>query len=147
MKRSGIKRSSKRLSRSKSAARPKPLMRDAKASGYDLERAALWHHATTVDDAKKRRPCAKCGSLVNIEAHHIIAKQTIKRLAKTNDWIWEREQSCVWDCRNGLPLCAKCHQNHETAFERVNRSLLSEDALDFADELGLLHLIERYYPE
>ncbi len=120
--------------------------------GYDLDRAAKWHLYVTMSPAlndgprTKRNPCVECGVLYNIEAHHIIAKQTIKKTAKTEGWDWDREQEAIWDNRNGIPLCSECHQRHEVAFKRVSRSNVPDAAVEFAAELGLGHLIDRYYP-
>ena len=115
--------------------------------GYDLDRAAKWHRYVTVGAKAKRRPCVECGSLFNIEAHHVIAKQTIKRMARSEKWDWDREQETIWDFRNGIPVCVDCHQRHETAYRRISQSNVPPEAVEFADELGVGYLIERYYPE
>jgi hypothetical protein len=145
MKRSRLNRN-KRLTRKK-GLNPRSLTKyEAPRGGYDLDKSAAWHKQV-VGPAVKKNPCLVCASQINIEGHHVIAKQEIKRIAKSGRWDFDREQDALWDARNGIPLCAVCHQRHETAFRRVPRRVLPAAALAFADELGVAHLIERYYPE
>jgi hypothetical protein len=55
---------------------------------------------------------------------------------------------------NHLPLCdepspQRCHTRHEWYVKRVPREVVlakAPGALDFSDEVGLLHLFEREYP-
>lgn len=122
------------------------LRRSKVDKGYDLRRAALWHQAVTVPGGK-RQACAVCGSLSRIEAHHIIAKQTLTWVARERGYDPDRTQGLIWDARNGMALCATCHQRHETAFKRVPFAALPEASLTFARDNGLFYLIERYYPK
>lgn len=145
MKRSRLRRN-KRLTRKK-GLNPRSLTKyESPKGGYDLDKSAAWHKEV-VGPPLKKKPCVVCGSRINIEGHHVIAKQEIKRIARSGRWEFDREQDALWDVRNGIPLCDVCHQRHETAFKRVPRNVLPSAALDFAGEMGVDHLIERYYPE
>lgn len=144
MKRGRLRRT-KRLVRKK-GLNPVALTKVEGARGYDLDRAAKWHRYVTVGAKGKRRPCVECGALWNIEAHHVIAKQEIKRVARTGRWEWDREQEAIWDNRNGIPVCSECHMRHESAYKRISRGNVPPSAVEFADELGVGYLIERYYP-
>lgn len=73
--------------------------------------------------------------------HHVIAQQDLRRL--TRDRVELR--GLLTDPRNLLGLCVTCHDRHTLAFARLSFSLLSQDALDFAHEIGLSHLLDRYY--
>lgn len=90
-------------------------------------------------EAWNGKPCAVCTKRKATAGHHILYRQHI--LVQTKD------PAALWDVRNCLPLCFDCHNRHHSAFRRVPRHLLSDDALTFAEELGVLHLIERFYPE
>lgn len=72
-----------------------------------------------------------------LQGHHIIAKQALKKRGL---------RLYLFDLRNRLTVCEGRHQQHEKALHRIPRSLLPAAALAFAEELDLLHLIERYYP-
>lgn len=90
----------------------------------------------------KRRVCIRgcvmehfhCGDL---QAHHILTQQQLRKHGLKH---------LLWDTRNGLPLCDRAHDRHHSAHERIPRDLLPAGALQFAEEVGLMHLIERYYP-
>lgn len=56
------------------------------------------------------------------------------------------QRALIADERNLIWLCMPCHFRHENAFRRVPFAVLPQEALDFADEVGLSHLIDRYYP-
>lgn len=131
----------------KKGLNPRSLTKyEAPVGGYDLDKSGAWHTHVTGPTGKKN-PCVVCGSRTNIEGHHVIAKQEIKRVARSGRWEFDREQDALWDVRNGIPLCDRCHQRHETAFKRVPRHLIPPAAVAFADELGVGYLIDRYYPE
>lgn len=84
----------------------------------------------------KGRTCAVCGSKHNVQGHHILPKQDVKRAGGD-----------VWAKANGLPLCESCHMNHESAAKRVPRRLIPVAAEWFARDLGLDWKLERIYPE
>ncbi len=81
--------------------------------------------------------CAISGDWAQ-DAHHIIPQQSLK---------WRNLHAHLWDARNGIPLSRRVHERHTTAVERIRRDQLPEAAHEFAAELGLEHLIDRYYPE
>ena len=144
MKRRSQLRRTKRLARKK-GLNPRSATRSERGD-YDLDKAAAWHRVI-VGVPKKKNPCVQCGSRINIEGHHVVAKQEVKRVARSARWEFDQTQDALWDARNGMPLCSKCHQQHETAFKRVPRHLVPATALEFARELGVEHVIDRYYPE
>lgn len=79
--------------------------------------------------------CAVSGAWAD-DAHHVIPKQSLKR---------RNLHAHLWDARNGIPLARRVHERHTTAVERIERSALPPAAEEFAAELGLSHLLERYY--
>jgi 5-methylcytosine-specific restriction endonuclease McrA len=80
--------------------------------------------------------CAVCNRQAH-HGHHIIYKQHLRKR--------EDADERLWDLRNHLPVCAACHAKHHSAFERIPRSLLSEQALEFAREVRLDWLIDLEY--
>jgi hypothetical protein len=76
--------------------------------------------------------------LRRVEAHHITAKRHLKNHGLN---------SHMWDPRNGMGLCVYHHHRHEHWMQRVPYELVPDDAVEFADELGLLALLEHDYPE
>jgi hypothetical protein len=51
----------------------------------------------------------------------------------------------MWEVANRLWLCRRCHDRHETGYQRIPAMLLPRGAIEFADRLGLLWRIERDY--
>lgn len=72
-----------------------------------------------------------------LEAHHVIAAQKLRRIGR---------EDVVTDPRNGMSLCEKHHRRHTLGFERIPFSALREETITFADELGLVWYLERFYP-
>lgn len=64
-----------------------------------------WMHEVRKRDGK----CVTCGSVKNLESHHIVP---LAELVLTNQ-ITSREQarncSALWDLNNGLTVCRPCH--------------------------------------
>lgn len=85
-------------------------------------------------------PCAACGDPAGWprpwDAHHVIAAQTLR----------QHHPDHLYDPRNALSLCRRCHDMHTSAARRIPRSRLRPENEEFAAELGLTHLLERYYP-
>lgn len=75
--------------------------------------------------------------LARMEGHHVVPKQLVKR---------EGFPGRVWDVRNGMGLCGYHHARHENYVQRIPRDLVSNDAFEFADELGLDWAIDKDYP-
>lgn len=146
MKRSPLKRFSPLRAKSglerKSSLKRTAMKRPVKRSGYDLGMAGAWW-ASVVGT----RSCAVCGERNRVEGHHILPKRDIKQWALSEGLTTADAQKYLWDERNGLPLCVDCHQRHETAFQRVPRRLLPDSAFEFAKEMDLDYLLDRYYPD
>lgn len=102
---------------------------------------------------KRTGRCAACGHRarhprVELDAHHVIPKEILKRIERQTG---TPAGSLVWDPDNGMPLCSqmtenRCHPRHTVKFKPVPRARIPEPALRFAEKLGLIHLIERHYP-
>lgn len=98
------------------------------------------------DVKTKASVCAVCGSGISVTGHHVVPLRMLKANGVPRE-LW-------YDVRNHLPLCdepspARCHKRHETYTKRVARDLVlvrAPAAIDFADEVGLLHLFDREYP-
>lgn len=73
-----------------------------------------------------------------MQAHHIIPKRHLKQ---------EGLKDLIWDERIALGLCGYHHARHENYRERVPRSLLPKSVYQFAEEHGLMWLLDREYPE
>jgi hypothetical protein len=78
------------------------------------------------------RPCRG-----GVQGHHIIAKQTLRRLGLAE---------FVMDKRNRLPVCEYRHEQHTTGFKPIPRALLPASVFEFAAELGLGWYLDRHYP-
>lgn len=89
------------------------------------------------------------------DAHHVIPKQSLRKLVSTRarqDGLGQTERReflgrILWDVRNGVAVSRVVHDRHTKAVERIPRSALPKCAIEFAQELGLLWMIERDYPE
>jgi hypothetical protein len=75
----------------------------------------------------------------DLEAHHILTQQQLRRIKATDEQ--------MWDVRNGMALCERHHRRHTRALARVPFSLLSPEALEFAEECRLAWVLDRYYPK
>lgn len=73
----------------------------------------------------------------NLEAHHVITQQQLRRHGYGDK---------LWDPRNGMALCTFHHTRHTLARERIPFELIPPAAVEFATELGLDWLLDRYYP-
>jgi len=95
-------------------------------------------------------PCAVCGSTLRVQGHHVAEKQWIKALARAFEYSVERLLRALWDTRNRLWVCERCHMGHH-AFEggrRISRTLVLTPALvAFLDEHVLWARFDRAYPE
>lgn len=156
MKRGGPLKRTKRLDRGKPLDRgDKPLrrrkqMRRTKqqpkpAAEWELEKIVreAWHQAVT------RLPCLMCrafpptekqrelfrAEIKRREGHHVVGKRHLKREGVGR----------IWDRDNGVCLCSFHHGRHERGIQRVPLSLLPQHCLDFAEEVGLMHVLEREY--
>jgi hypothetical protein len=70
--------------------------------------------------------CSKPGRPVRaVQAHHATPKRTI---------IARGDNELAYDQRNGVPVCKRCHERHETATRRIPRSKLPEGVIRWAYE-------------
>lgn len=89
-------------------------------------------------------PCVVCTELgieappYYMDAHHCIPAQALRRRGYT------AEQA---DKRNRISLCRWHHERHHSRTNPVPRRLLPDSVFEFAAELGLGYLVDRYYPE
>lgn len=161
MKRGGPLRRTKGLERKSGLEQGKPLERKTplqqraalKArvvalAPADRQRVAAlsetWWRTVTQTPKGEWRACMCCGALkVRVEGHHTIKQQTIRREARSRKL---DVATWVWDPRNGVPLCERCHSRHSLAVERVPGYLLPIRVWDFARDLGLEWALEKEHP-
>lgn len=86
-----------------------------------------------------------------MDAHHLVSKQRIKR-----DWphpLWFPDgdlpttAAVLMDVRNGVIVCRRHHDLLERRLVVPSRAELPEDAVEFAEEVGMGWSIDRDYPE
>lgn len=159
MKRAPLKPGTKEMARGKPLERRTPLSRgrwNRNAWEQFSARMASAHAAWKKKVTRSR--CAMCAARgVEIDAHstrdahHILPARYIRRYVRSLQLPAEDAakllRSLLYDHRNGLCLCRRCHDKHETGHTRVPRSLLPVKALQFARELRLDYVIERLYPD
>lgn len=73
----------------------------------------------------------------NLEAHHVVTQQQLRKIGRDD---------LRWDVRNGLTLCERHHRRHTRALTRVPFELLRPENVAFAEELGVVWILGRYYP-
>ena len=71
-----------------------------------------------------------------IQPHHVIEAKTLKKRGLHEH---------LYDVRNRLPVCEWRHEQHTTRFKPIPRRLIPASAEEFAEELGLTYLLDRYY--
>jgi hypothetical protein len=157
MRRSRLRRGDKRLERSTPLRSVSQLKARQKRKPLFDERAMreVWHDHVLALAPKRRghRVCPVCDQVPStenpFEAHHVLPKAAIKKfvaglqLAKPE--AAERLARLLWDFRNGLPVCRRCHSRHTSAYKRITIVLLTRKHRQFARELGLEHLLEQTY--
>jgi len=115
--------------RSASLTRKAPLRRTRRRlTTARREQATRFHRSI------HGKRCVSCGAPAT-EAHHAIEAQYLRRHYPLH----------VYDTRNAVPVCGRCHANHTAATRRLPRACLPVEAETFAAALGLTHLLERYY--
>ena len=72
-----------------------------------------------------------------MEAHHIITQQALRKRGHAD---------LLWDTRNRLWLTRERHAQHHSCYRKIRWSELPQEALDFAEEIGLTWWIEQHYP-
>jgi hypothetical protein len=126
---------------------PKPPMPpDEVAAARAFHDAALRHKACVVcgrtdREARRGAPAAvgptAISTVTHLQAHHALSRQRLRRNGL---------EHLFWDPRNAVPACEDpCHRWHTTAKARIQLAALPPEALEFAEEVGLLHALEREY--
>lgn len=121
----------------------------------DWLRAVIERTAPVVRvDGRKLRVCPVCGQAPvpphRLEGHHVIGRERLRRyveglgLARKDARVLLAQ--LVWDVRDGLACCTTCHDLHTRAARRIPRSKLLPCHFEFAAELDLAYVIDRYYP-
>jgi cytochrome c553 len=152
----------KALDSSSSLARTKrlnPISDSRRANprrpGYDYQEFVLRVCFDRINGTYHRKPCATCGAPAT-DAHHVLPKQRIEALAHRLGVTVEEKVELLMDRRNGLALCARCHDRHEHGPSRAGKVpfwKLSVHNIEFAGRLDKILgteecavYIERSYP-
>lgn len=142
MKRSPIRNGAKSLERGSTFA-PKGRVRRPLTTKHraviDRQASEAWAKGV------RSKPCVRCGAW-HAQGHHILSQQALRRRAKE---LGIDAQSILWDERNRLALCPRCHAAHHLYAKRITRAMLEQHApkvAQFARELGLDWLLDRDYP-
>jgi hypothetical protein len=121
-----------------------------------LRLASAWQAAVTANGY-----CAVCGTgpkardqgkrrYVKLDAHHVIPARYLRRFVSAMEMDAEKSETMLlvllYDRRNGLCICRDCHEHHETAYRRIPRSAVPQQAVKFAREIDREWYIERFYP-
>jgi len=70
----------------------------------------LTEHRKWMDAIKDRdKKCIKCGEVLNLESHHVIELSTLVSKYKIKNRADAQATPELWDIKNGITLCAKCH--------------------------------------
>lgn len=98
------------------------------------------------------QPCAVCGSTTRVQAHHVAEKQWTKAVARTLGYSVVQLLHALWDLRNRLWVCDRCHMGHHgfSAGRRIPRALVlqrCQGLADFLTEHDLWARFDRAYPE
>ena len=115
---------------------PKPPARVKRREKGNTEAAATFRARVT------SKPCIGlidprhvCDSYS--QAAHVVPARVLRRLGLAE---------LVYDHRNGVPVCDRLHDRHDLCVEKIPRSWLPADCLVWAEENGLGHEVERYWP-
>jgi len=77
--------------------------------------------------------------------HHVVSQRRLKRLARDRKLPEVRLLVLLTDPRDGMLVCDRCHQNHESRAEAIRRDNIPQPAWEFARELGLIdELLDEY---
>ena len=86
--------------------------------------------------------CEGCCVQPATERHHAIREQTLKANAHSHGYDLETVR---WDVRLRILLCSDCHESHTNRSRRLPASILCQETIDCALELGLLWALEGEY--
>lgn len=135
--REGMRSSELRRKSAPAGEQPKPRKR-----GRPRPRQPLWWRGE-LDGSL----CAVCEQARAVQGHHIIRAEVLRREARRLGY---ELRDVMWDRRNRLPVCQRCHERHHNRSRPIAREVLLRVArwvFDFARELGLEPALEREYPE
>jgi hypothetical protein len=93
--------------------------------------------------AARRRRCVMCGA-PKPRGHHVITQQELRKLPGMHDPV--HCEAVLWDRRNMLPLCDRCHARHHSRFAQVPLPLVLQHCpliVAFAAEHGLTWYLSR----
>jgi hypothetical protein len=96
--------------------------------------------------------CANCDRTTKegarIEGHHVVRKELIKGRAREQKWTQDELDRRLWDLRNKLDLCERCHKGKHHNGKKLPWSLVRKaapKAIQFAREIGLVRRAARDY--
>lgn len=116
-------------------SRPRQHQRDE----LEVRLMADWHKPVEAKDAR----CVVCGSPHDLEGHHVVEQQTLRRMAQDRGI---PAMFLLWDPRCRVIVCELCHTRHTRRIKPIPMRCLSYENLTYASDLGLEWLIERSYP-
>jgi hypothetical protein len=110
--------------------------------------------AAAATDRFGQARCALCGlggnqlTLVDyrgrkFHGHHVIPQQRLERIARQRG---VEPETLLWDPRNGMLLCVRCHFDHEHGVRPIPHRVLTHIHLCFARDVGEEVYVERTYP-
>jgi hypothetical protein len=97
----------------------------------DPELAAAWKAAVVHRGSR----CLMCGGRAELQAHHVIGQQVLRRYARELKLKRATAQRVLWDRRNGVPVCRRCHERHTCAYVRIPRARLPNFVFAYVAEL------------
>ena len=110
-----------------------------------VDLAALYQELRSAWKEATGSVCEVCGAeasaTVRIEGHHIVRQQLIKAAAKSGKWPSSELARLLWDLRNKLDLCERCHVRHHRRLGTLKWVLiesLAPASIAFAEQVGLL---------
>jgi hypothetical protein len=110
----------------------KPMKR-----GGFLKRAVPRRDPTPPEWKRRHGRCPACLSVGWVDAHHVVPARYLRRRGL---------HAHLWDERNKLWLGADCcHAPHETRVRPLPRPFVPAETEEFAQELGLTHILDRLY--
>lgn len=78
------------------------------------------------------RTCIVCGARA-AQGHHVVPRQAILTARHIST---EERRELAYDARNGVPVCVRCHERHETATVRIPFDRLPTSVVEWAVEHG-----------
>lgn len=132
MRRSGPPRRKTGLRRS---GKPKPKTRKLSGIGLDKENRALFQ-----DAARRQGVCGMCGKGGrDHQAHHVVYEQHLRDFGLP-----------VYDGRNAMRLCERCHGRHHARYRVIPTKLLPAVAIEYGFDVfgaAAADYFRRYYDD